>query len=126
MTGDRQAGEEDARIGIEIARMEIAQWLARAQVAILPAALVLGLAGWLALLVVSWRRREWHSGHVLVLALVLAMGMRVALLGFLAATSIPRNDLLYLTPAAPMALAFMPCVLFLGLDLLRRKADVAA
>ena len=36
------------------------------------------------------------------------MGVRVLLLGFLEATSIPSNNMLYLSPALPLALALIP------------------
>ena len=51
--------------------------------------------------------------------------MRVMLLGFLEATSIPSDNLLYLTPVTPMAFAVAPCVLFLALDLFRRRAHAS-
>ncbi len=57
----------------------------------------------------------------MIAALVLAIAMRVVLLGFLDATSIPSDNMLYLAPVTPMALAMAPCVLFLAIDILRRR-----
>ena len=42
-----------------------------------------------------------------------------SLLGFLAATSIPANNVLYLTPVVPMALVLAPFVFFLALRMRR-------
>jgi hypothetical protein len=126
MTRDAQAGDED-HLRIRGARMELAERLARAQVALLPIALPVSIAAWGVLLAISWRRREWHAGHVVVAALVVAMASRVALLGYIFATSIQTAEyVLYLASATPMALALVPCVLFLGLDMMRRSPDVPA
>ena len=67
-----------------------------------------------------WRWCGWPShcangtgsGLVTGLALAAAVGARVVLLGFLDATSIPSNNMLYLSPVAPIALALVPAVLF--------------
>ena len=58
------------------------------------------------------RRRKLDAGLVIVSALIAAVGSRVILLGFLDATSIPSNNMLYLVPVVPMALALIPAVLF--------------
>lgn len=47
---------------------------------------------------------------VIASALAVAVATRVVLLGFLEATSIPSNNMLYLFPAVPMALALPPVV----------------
>ena len=56
------------------------------------------------------------------LVLAAALGTRVVLLGFLEATSIPSNNMLYLSPVAPIALALVPAVLF-GIAALYRNRE---
>ena len=58
------------------------------------------------------RRRRVSAGLAVASALVAAVAARVVLLGFLEATSIPSNNMLYLLPVVPMALALLPMVLF--------------
>jgi uncharacterized RDD family membrane protein YckC len=60
------------------------------------------------------RKRRWHPGHAVAAALVAAIAVRVALVAFLDATSIPYSPL-YLLPVAPMALAFAPFIAFLAI-----------
>jgi hypothetical protein len=74
----------------------------------IPAAL-LGLCVWC---ISAIRRKHPDGALVLVLALAAATTTRVVLLGFLDATSLPANNMLYLTPVAPIALALVPTVLF--------------
>ncbi|HUP98552.1 MAG TPA: hypothetical protein VM073_11445 [Usitatibacter sp.] len=105
-------GPDDARAGIASA-------LLRAQKQAMKIVLPASLALWALLLVAAAIRRWWHPGHVVVAALVAAMGMRVALLAVLEATSMPSNNMLYLSPAVPMALALGPCVAFLLVAYLR-------
>jgi hypothetical protein len=95
----------------------LANWQGRALKVAFPAAFAL----WIALAVWSGMRRRWHAGHALVAALMLAVVARVLLLGFLEATSIPSDNMLYLAPVTPMALAFAPCVLFLALAMRRER-----
>ena len=102
-------GARDSRRAIATA---IASIQKGATAILLPASLAL----WAVLLVVAAVRRHWHPAHVLVAAMAAAIGMRVALLAFLDATSIPANNTLYLSPAIPVALALAPCVAFLLLD----------
>ncbi len=64
---------------------------------------------WLSL---AMYRRRLDPSLVIALALTAAVAVRVLLLGFLEATSIPSNNMLYLSPVAPMALALIPTVLF--------------
>lgn len=103
-------------------RYDIARRLAKAESMIselgLPAAIVL----WLAWLIMAARRRKFDAGLVIASALVAAVSTRVILLGFLEATSIPSNNMLYLMPAAPMALALIPTVLF-GIVAFAKKND---
>lgn len=118
MTHDPQARLEDW-MKVLPGRMTWAQAIARVQVALTTYALPGALVLWPVLLVTSLRRRRWHPGHALVAALAAAVAARVALLGYIEATSIPANDVLYLTPAAPFALALAPCIVFLALDMFR-------
>jgi len=93
-------------------RYEMARRLAKAESKAsefgVPAAIVV----WLAWLIMAVRRRKLDAGLVIVSALIAAVGSRVILLGFLDATSIPSNNMLYLVPVVPMALALIPAVLF--------------
>ncbi len=82
-----------------------------------PAAIVTCLA-WV---IVAIRRRRLDAGLVVAAALVAAVGTRVILLGFLVATSIPANDMRYLSPVVPMALALIPAVLFGVIALAKNK-----
>lgn len=54
------------------------------------------------------------SAMVFLTALLAAIASRVVLLGFLEATSIPSNNLLYLLPVAPLYLAYLVMSLSLG------------
>lgn len=93
-------------------RYQLAEYLAKAESNItkfgIPTAIVISLA-WV---IFAVRRRRLDAGLVIVFSLVAAVGTRVLLLGFLDATSIPSNNMLYLSPAIPMALAIIPTVLF--------------
>lgn len=60
-----------------------------------------------------WKSREVWIGVTLLSALMIAVATRIGLLGFLEATSIPSNNLLYLSPALPFFLIFIcaaPCL----------------
>ncbi len=80
---------------------------------------------WLAFLAHGLITQRWHPGHLVVAALSAAVAARVLLLGFLEATSMPSNNMLYLLPVTPMALALTPCVVFLAIALHgnKRHAD---
>ena len=82
-----------------------------------PAAIVL----WLVWIIMAVRRRRLDAGLVVSSALVAATGARVILLGFLEATSIPSNNMLYLVPVAPMALALIPAVAFGIIDFAKKN-----
>lgn len=84
-------------------------------------AVPISMAGWAVLLLLSAVLRRWHAGHVLCAALIAAIVTRVGLLGFLDATSIPSNHMLYLSPVVPMALVLPFCVGWLAKDLLGRR-----
>lgn len=67
----------------------------------LPAAII----GWMIWMLVACYRRCFMAPLVMVTALMAAVMTRMVLLGFLEISSIPSNNLLYLSPAIPMALA---------------------
>lgn len=91
-------------------RRQAAKAIAKLQQQITPFAVLLALIAWAALLVTRLRESWLHPGNVIALALATAVATRVVLLGLLDATSIPSNNLLYVSPAVPMLLAFAPCV----------------
>lgn len=103
----------------------VAAAVSRLQSRLLELALPTSVIASLALIGVSLVRRRWHPGHVVSAALVVAIAMRVALLGFLEATSIPSNNLLYLLPVTPVALALPIFVAFLAFDLYRDDPEVS-
>ncbi len=86
--------------------------LARVLTAIERAAVRYGLP--LSLLGLAWHAlqaacaRRLNAGLVVGLAMAVAITVRVLLLGFLDATSIPSNNMLYLSPVLPLALALIP------------------
>ena len=102
-------------------RFHIAQWLAHGMIAISLVALPAALVAWLLLLVVT--RARPFADHVIVAALVAAVGMRVALLSFLDATSIPSNSSLYPSPAVPLALGMVPCIARLAVRWTRTRKE---
>lgn len=96
-------------------RLDLARRIEGVQASLTALALPAALLIWMALLIRSAVNRQWHPGHVVVAALTVAVAARLLLLGFLEATSMPSNNMAYLSPAIPMALALAPCVIFLGL-----------
>lgn len=56
------------------------------------------------------RTRRIGAGLAVSLTLAAAVIVRILLLGFLEATSIPSNNMLYLSPVLPLALALIPVV----------------
>ncbi len=88
-------------------------------------AVPLAMLGWIVLLAWSAAKRRWHPGHVVAAALAAAIATRVALLGFLDATSIPFNTL-YLSPVVPITLAFAPFIAFLAVALRRDAGHASA
>ena len=125
ITNDRLGDAGDvSRSGI---RLRMAQAIAKAQGKFAAIAVPTSMAAWVVLLLLSATLRRWHMGHVLCAALVAAIVARVGLLGFLEATAIPSNNMLYLSPVVPMALALPFCVVFLAFALRERQpADTAA
>jgi hypothetical protein len=103
-------------------RYEMVQILAKAESMIALFGVPAAIATWLAWLIMAVRRRKLDAGLVIASALVGAAGTRIILLGFLEATSIPSNNMLYLSPVAPIALALIPTVLF-GVIALAKKND---
>ena len=91
-------------------RREAAKLIAKIQQHVTPVAAALALIAWVVLLVRKPRESWLHPGSVIALALATAVATRVVLLGLLDATSIPSNNLLYVSPAVPMLLAFAPCI----------------
>ena len=96
-------------------RQNAATQLSRLQRLLMPILFPASVALWLFLLAEAARRRSFDAGHVLAASLFAAVAMRIGLLSFLEATSMPSNNILYLSPAVPELLAFVPCVLFLAL-----------
>ncbi len=93
-------------------RINIARFLATAEAGIsqygIPVALFLW-GVWVA--VAIWKRRA-SAMLAIASALVAAVASRVVLLGLLEATSIPSNNMLYLSPVVPLAMALIPAVVF--------------
>jgi hypothetical protein len=102
-------------------RYEMVQNLAKAESLIALFGVPAAIVTWLAWLIMAVRRRKLDAGLVIASALVAAVGTRIILLGFLEATSIPSNNMLYLSPVAPMALALIPTVLFGVIAFARKK-----
>jgi hypothetical protein len=92
-------------------RFRAGKLIAHAMVA--TAVVVIPLAGGAWLFLVMFRRGEAARAHIVIAALLVAVGMRVALLGFLDATSIPSDNALYPFPATPFLLGLVPCVAWL-------------
>jgi hypothetical protein len=112
----RSRPETDEWKGPRGARQNIATELARAQRLLMPYLFPASVALWVVLLVAALLRRSLHRAHVLAAALFAALVMRVGLLSFLDATSMPSSNILYLSPAVPEMLAFVPCVAFLAVQ----------
>ena len=113
---DTHAGADPNRITVAIAEK-----LTQAQVRAYAVAIPLAILAWGVLLLVSMVRKRWHPGHIVIAALLAAIGVRVVLVSFLEATSIPFN-MLYLMPVVPMAMLLLPCVFFLGVALFKRPS----
>jgi len=96
----------------DVKRVALAQWFARIECNLLTIGLPIALLLWLMWLVAAIIRRELTAPLVIASALAAAVATRVLLLAFLEATSIPSNNMLYLSPVAPMALAVLPVVLW--------------
>jgi hypothetical protein len=95
-----------------LSRIGIARKLAPVERVVATVAIPVALFALLAWSGIALRRRRLDPGLAIGLVLAAAVGTRVVLLGFLEATSIPSNNMLYLSPVAPIALALVPAVLF--------------
>ncbi|WP_395023956.1 hypothetical protein [Comamonas odontotermitis] len=94
-------------------RLQLAQWIATAMSKASAVALPMAFALWsLWTVVLIVRRRMPDVTWMLAASLAAALATRIALLGFLEATSIPSNYILYLYPAVPLSLAFPVVVLW--------------
>lgn len=89
-------------------RYELAPMLASAERAVLQVGLPLSML--LLLLWALWAvwRRQLHAPLAIGMGLGAAVTVRVLMLGFLDATSIPSDNMLYLSPVVPLAMAFIP------------------
>lgn len=113
----------DARSGMPLA-MRVAGNLARIEQVIAEIGIPAAMLALLAWCLVAVYGRLVDVGLVTALALAAAVAARVVLLGFLDATSIPSNNMLYLSPVAPMALALIPAVFFGIVASIRRARPV--
>lgn len=111
-------------------RMQLAQWFTEWIGKLSTFGLPLAFAVWLLWSIsMLWQmvkcnqKTEGQAGWILATALAAAVTTRVILLGFLEATSIPSNNMLYLFPLAPLSLAMLP-VVFWGIFRIFRPADV--
>ena len=106
-------GEHTLKSQRDVLRMHVAQWLtnaiSRMTTVALPTAFAVWLIGSMLTVLQSLRRRSLPSPAWWV-ASAIAGGIitRVLLLGFLEATSIPSNNMLYLSPLVPLSLAMIP------------------
>jgi len=96
----------------DVIRLTLAEFLAKTEEKIAFYGIPAALALWLIWVLISISRRKLDVGLIIVSSLVAAVGTRVILLGFLEATSIPSNNILYLSPVMPIALALVPTVFF--------------
>lgn len=95
------------RDNARLAMSEAIAWIYRLTVPMLAVVAVLAYA---ALMVIAWRGRAVRfsaTSVALLTGLGVAVATRVGLLGFLEATSIPSNNVLYLSPALPFFLLFI-------------------
>lgn len=106
-------GEHTLKSPRDALRMRLAQWLTSAisklATTALPLAFLVWLTGSMLTVIQSLRRRtlpppEWWVTSAIAGGII----TRVLLLGFLEATSIPSNNMLYLSPLVPLSLAMIP------------------
>lgn len=98
-TGQRHAESRDA------IRRGMAQPLTRLESMFLKIGLPCALVGLAAWIVGAAVRRRVEANLIVAIAITVAVTVRVLLLAFLEATSIPSNNIVYLLPATPLALA---------------------
>jgi len=110
----------------DVIRMSVSESIAKFYAIASPSMFILALVGYLFLLV-AWlkvRTADISTYSIILLtALLAAISSRVGLLGFLEATSIPSNNLLYLSPAIPFYLLFIAASLGLCLGTIRNMAS---
>jgi hypothetical protein len=110
----------------DVMRKRVSESLAKLYAVASPSMFILALVGYLFLLVAWLRVRAADISTysiILLTALLAAISSRVGLLGFLEATSIPSNNLLYLSPAIPFYLLFIAASLGLCLETVRNMAS---
>lgn len=76
-----------------------------------------------AIVIVLGSRRPMSPEAVAMIAILAAVATRIALLAFLDATAIPSNNLLYLSPAVPFALALGPAAIIWAVGAYVRRAS---
>jgi len=107
-------------------RQSVSGSIAKLYVIASPSMFILALVGYL-LLLVAWLKVKSADisaySITLLTALLAAISSRVGLLGFLEATSIPSNNLLYLSPAIPFYLLFIVASLGCCLETIRSMAS---
>jgi hypothetical protein len=111
-TADANAQQNAPFGGRDAARHNLANRLARVEATVSSIGLPLALSLWLLWCVSAAIRRKIDVPLVIATALAAAVVSRVVLLGFLEATSIPSNNMLYLGPVVPMSLLLLPTVLW--------------
>lgn len=92
------------------ARLLIASTVTEWQRVFMSQGLPAAMLGWAVWVLAALIRRRLTGPLIVATALVAAVVTRLGLLGFLEISAIPSNNLLYLTPAIPMALA-LPVVM---------------
>ena len=110
----------------DVIRKSVSESIAKLYAIASPSMFVLALVGYLFLLVAWLKVREAYISTysiILLTALLVAISSRVGLLGFLEATSIPSNNLLYLSPAIPFYLLFIAASLGLCIGSIRNMAS---
>jgi hypothetical protein len=103
-------------------RFAIARVIAKAECTIAEFGIPAAILVWLVWGILAIRRRRLDPGLVIASALVAAVASRVVMLGFVEATWLPSNNILYLSPMVPLALALVPTVLF-GVVAFARNQD---
>jgi hypothetical protein len=112
----------DWQIGFDELRKTITRAIARSYAWLSPPLFVAALLSYLVVMV-AWLaiKSPIISGELVAVltALLAAILSRVLLLGFLEATSIPSNNLLYLLPAVPIYLSFIVASIAAGTGVIR-------
>jgi hypothetical protein len=103
-------------------RFAMARNIAKAESTIAEFGIPAAILVWLVWGILAVRRRRLDPGLVIASALIAAVASRVVMLGFVEATWLPSNNILYLSPVVPLALALMPTVLF-GVIAFARNQD---